>query len=176
FSNYQAVADEIGSVIESQVRRVAHQEGYRHCVALRKPFIDERTAKQRLDWAKNNRKRNWNSVGWADESIFETGERPSHPRVTRKPHKAHLMECVAPTFRSGRKSVHTWACIAHEYKGPIIRLTTTPRTMGADGRMKGGGHSSQGYADQVLAGPLKEFLDFVGKERGLDMLVVEDGA
>ncbi|KAF8593763.1 hypothetical protein BDV93DRAFT_460393 [Ceratobasidium sp. AG-I] len=36
--------------------------------------------------------------------------------------------------------------------------------------------SSQGYADQVLSGPLKNFLAYLEKEKGRKVLLVEDGS
>lgn len=173
---YKAIADRIGSVSWRQVQTIAHKEGYRRRVAVRKPYINEPTRKKRLGWAESNQKTNWNSLVWTDEVIIETGERPTHPRVTRKPDEAYLPECVVPTFRSGRQSIALWGCISHGYKGPLILLELSPYVVNANGRKTGGGLTAKGYTEQVLSGPLPQFMAAMRDAKGLDMLVVEDGA
>ncbi|CCO31564.1 Transposable element Tc1 transposase [Rhizoctonia solani AG-1 IB] len=158
------------------VRKVAYDAGYRQRVARHKPFITAATRTKRLAWARANKNTNWEGVGWTDEAHIETGERPSHPCVTRKPDEAHLTKSVAPTFQSGRESISLWSCVAIDYKGPIIRLKTSPITVNAKGQKQGGGLTAQGYIDQVLLGPLPKFLKKVSYSKGLDMRVVEDGA
>ncbi|KAF8748710.1 DDE superfamily endonuclease [Rhizoctonia solani] len=69
-----------------------------------------------------------------------------------------------------------WGCIAHGKKGPLIWLELLPCIAGKKGRSRGGGLTSAGYAEQVLKGPLKEFLDELEAERGHKILIVEDGA
>ncbi|KAF8711952.1 DDE superfamily endonuclease, partial [Rhizoctonia solani] len=176
FDTYKSISEQLGYVNKRMVRKVAYDAGYRRRVARRKPFITAATQAKRLAWARTNKNTNWEGIGWTDEAHIETGERPSHPRVTRKPDEAHLTECVAPTFRSGRDSISVWSCIAIDYKGPLIRLETAPITVNAKGRKQGGGLTAQGYIDQVLSGPLPKFLKKVSKEKGLEMRVVEDGA
>jgi transposase len=176
FEPYTSIAKRIGSVTARQVRSVAYKAGYRRRVPRRKPFIDHPTAIKRLNWARSNRFQNWNSLVWTDEAKIESGGGRKHLLVTRRPEEADLTSCIIPTFRNTRKSIMVWGCISHGYKGPLILLKTEPKVMTSSGRQKGGGLSSQGYADQILSGPLKEFLEYMKKEKGLEMLVVEDGA
>lgn len=176
FEPYSYIAKRVGTVTARQVRWVAYKAHYCRCVPRKKPYIDRQTAIKRLEWARVNRFRNWNSIAWCDEVKIETGGRPSRLMVTRQPGEADLTSCIVPTFRSTRKSIMVWGVISHGYKGPIILLKTEPRTTNAGGKTKGGGLSSKGYAEQVLSGPLRDFLTHMEKEKGLDMLVVEDGA
>ena len=56
-----------------------------------------------------------------------------------------------------------WACVTHNWKGPIIHLNLVPEVTTTTGEKKGGG-------------PLKDFLDGIEEEEGREVLVVEDGA
>jgi len=103
------------------------------------------------------------------------GERPTKPKVTCLPGEEFLPENIQPTFRSGRQSIMVWACITHNWKGPIIRLNLVPEKTTAKDRKTSGGLDGPRYVDQILKGPLKEFLDLVEKEEGVRLLVVEDG-
>lgn len=176
FDTYRMVSDRLGFVSERMVRKVAYEEGYRRRVARRKPYLKPATVGKRLGWGRDNRSTNWLGVAFTDEAHIESGEQPSRRRVTRRANEQDLTECVVPTFRSGRITLSVWSCVAYGFKGPLIRLQTAPVTVSAKGRKQGGGLTAQGYIDQVLSGPLREFLEYVGHERGLEMRVVEDGA
>lgn len=69
-----------------------------------------------------------------------------------------------------------WACVTHNWKGPIICLDLVPESTTTTGKKKGGGLNSPHYVDQILEGPLKEFLDMVEEEEGREALLAEDGA
>jgi hypothetical protein len=113
---------------------------------------------------------------WTDEAIIETGEHPIHPRITRKPGEEYLPRCIVPTFQSGYQAITISGCISHGYKGPIICLETEPYKVTPKGRRSSGGLSSKGYADQVLSGPIKDYLAYLEKEKGRPILLVEDGS
>ena len=81
-----------------------------------------------------------------------------------------------PTFRSGRQTLAAWACVAQDWKGPLIRLETQPKHTNRSGKVVGGGLTAEGYAAQVVSGPLKAAVNTLEKERGHPMLVVEEGA
>lgn len=176
FDPYRVIAQRIGWVTMSQVAQVAREEGYRRCVAVTKPFLKPKMVTQRIEWAETNDGRDWESVIWTDEVVIETGAQPKRLMVTRKPVEEYLPECVASSYRSGRDSIIVWAAVAHNAKGPILRLEKSPYRLGRDGRKRGGGLSAQGYAEQVLSGPLKEFWTALQEERQREILVVEDGA
>ncbi|KAI0697399.1 hypothetical protein C8T65DRAFT_522766, partial [Cerioporus squamosus] len=100
--------------------------------------------------------------------------------VTRQPGEEFLPNNIQPTFRSGRKSIMLWGCVAQGCKGPLIRLDLGEEEVqeGGKGKSSGrkGGLNGERYVSQVLEGPLLEFYTTMNKERGGRMLVVEDGA
>ena len=130
----------------------------------------------RRKWAQNNKNRDWDWVAWADETTLSTGDQPVQPKVTRKPGEVYLPRHMVPTFHSGRESLGLWGCVAHGKKGPLIWLELAPQVVGKNGHSKGGGLTAEGYATQVIEGPLKQFLDDLEAERGHKILIVEDGA
>ncbi|KAF8750254.1 Transposase [Rhizoctonia solani] len=152
---YYAIAELDGTVTERQVQYTANQMGLQRYVACQQPYLSQKMIDARLDWAKNNTNQNWDWVAWADESTIDTGEQPVRPKVTRKQGEAYLPKNM---------------------KGPLIWLELLPRIAGKKGRSRGGGLTSAGYAEQVLKGPLKEFLDELEAEQGHKILIVEDGA
>lgn len=107
---------------------------------------------------------------------IELGERPGQKRVTHRPGKEHNFECTQPIFRSGRKLIMVWACIAHGVKGPIIKLDLPPPKKDQNGQRKDGGMGGKEYVEQVLHGPLKDFVKEMESRRGCEILVVEDRA
>ena len=136
--------------------------------------------KRQLVWARENREREWRTVIHCDETVLELGERPGPKHVTRRPGEEFLPENIQPTFRSGRKSIMLWGCVAEGCKGPLVRLELEKDLVqdgqkGKAGRGAGGLNGEQ-YVHQVLEGPLFEFYTTLNKERGGRMVVVEDGA
>jgi transposase len=175
-SEYRTIAAYLGTVTERQVRKVAEDAGYRRYVACPKPHIKPDQATQQLEWAQQNLGRDWDSVVWTDESSIKTGEVVGRQRVTRLPGEAFLPECIIPTYPHGQKSIMVWGCIAHGRKGPIILLQTQPKVVNKYGRRSGGGINAQGYAEQVISGPLMGFLLAIQEEQRKEIFVVEDGA
>lgn len=145
-------------------------------MARRKPFLSGAVVKKRVQWARENKRRDWEKVIWTDESSIQTGEHPGRQYVTRLPGEEFLPQCIAPTFRSGRKSIMVWACITNHSKGPIIRISTVPEKTDENGKKKGGGLNGKRYAEQIVSGPLKDFWLAEEEANGPGMLVVEDGA
>ncbi|KAF8761659.1 Transposase [Rhizoctonia solani] len=154
---------------------IAELDGTRY-VACQQLYLSQKMIDAQLDWAKNNTNQNWDWVAWANESTIDTGEQPVRPKVTRKQGEAYLPKNMVPSFQTGCQSVPMWGCIAHSKKGPLIWLKLSPCIAGKKGHSRGGGLTSAGYAEQVLKGPLKEFLDELEAERGHKILIVEDGA
>ncbi|EIN12364.1 hypothetical protein PUNSTDRAFT_61743, partial [Punctularia strigosozonata HHB-11173 SS5] len=167
FDTYQAVADHVGTVKVQQVRQALHDTGYRRRTACHKFYMAAAAAKNRLAWAWENSERDWSTVIWTDESSIETSE------FTRHPSKEFLLSNIQPTFRSGRKSIMLWGCIAHNKKGPLVVLETAAMTIGTKLR---GGLGGDEYVKQVMQGPLIAWIRAMEEERGQEMLVVEDGA
>ncbi|ETW78927.1 hypothetical protein HETIRDRAFT_247513, partial [Heterobasidion irregulare TC 32-1] len=88
---------------------------YHHRVARHKPFLSPAAVRKRLIWVKENMTRDWNEVIWTDEA--------------KLPGEEFLPENIQPTFKSGRKSIMVWGCIAYGVKGSLIKLGFPPATM-----------------------------------------------
>jgi hypothetical protein len=120
---------------------------------------------RRLAWAKEARTwgaEDWTRIIWTDECSIELGKNLCVCHVWRYPGEEYLAECLVPTFKSGRMSVMVWACIAYDWKGPLIFLPKD-RRKGSD------------YVDLVLAGPLWDFYTKVYNDHG-GARVMEDRA
>ena len=92
-------------------------------VAAKKPFISERHAAARISWCEKYKEKPasyWNQVIFSDESSVEIGKQSRQIRVWRCTGERFNAECLAPTFKSGRKSVMVWGCFAGGIKGPLI--------------------------------------------------------
>jgi transposase len=172
FAPYTVIAQNLNGVTARQVRSVAINNGYRRRVARRKPFLTKSAVAKRVLWARENAKRDWTRVIWTDETNSEVGERPGPEYVTRLPREEFLADCIQPTFGSGRKKIMLWGCIAYNKKGPLVRLELPEMV----GEKRGSGLNGAKYVEQVIMGPLKEFVEELKKERGGDIFVVEDGA
>jgi transposase len=173
---FKEIGNRVGGISEWQVRVVAAESGYHRRVARRKPFLKPSMVKRRIQWAKENSGRDWTRIVFTDEANIELGERPGRIWVTRKAGEEFLRENIQPTFRSGRDKIMVWACIAHNRKGPLIRLDMVPEIVNEKGKKKGGGLDGPKYVKQVLQGPLKDFVAEMKVERGPNILVLEDGA
>ncbi|QRW16928.1 Transposable element Tc1 transposase [Rhizoctonia solani] len=103
-------------------------------------------------------------------------EQPVWPKVTQKEGEVDNPKNMVPTFCSGCEGIPLWGCIAHDKKGLLIWLDLLPPTVGKNGHSKGGGLTLEAYVEQVLGGPLIDFLHDLEEEQGHKILIVEDGA
>ena len=177
---YADIAKSIEGVTARQVRDIATAAGYHRRVARRKPYLTPAQIEKRMAWAEANRERDWGKVIFTDETRLEIGERPGRRYVTRKPGEEFLFENIQPTFKSGRKSIMVWGCIAAGKKGPLVRLRlgqeVDEEPEGRRRKSGRGGLDGPRYIKQVLNGPLKRFYAEMVAERGSGIVVVEDGA
>ena len=103
--------------------KALHDVGITSHVAAKKPFISERHASARVSWCekyKKNTVSDWNQVIFSDESSVEIGKQSRQIRVWRSVGERFNTECLAPTFKSGRKSVMVWGCFAGGIEGPLV--------------------------------------------------------
>ncbi|KAH7326809.1 hypothetical protein B0J17DRAFT_722750 [Rhizoctonia solani] len=173
---YSVIANELGGVSAAQVQAVASAARYHWCVAVCKPFISKSVRQKRIQWAEENKEQDWDEAMWTDKMKMETGSTSTRRRVTRRPKEKDSLKCIAPTFQSGWELFMVWGCIAHNCKGPLVRLEMSARTVNNRGKVVGGGFGSAGYVEQIISGPLKDSVAELSKLRGLKVLVVEDGA
>jgi hypothetical protein len=139
--------------------------------------LTEVAVKKHVQWAKDNKSHDWNTVLWTDESTIELGKCPGCQFVAHWPGK-NIPECIQPTFHSGHKLLMVWGVVAHRWKRPLIRLNMLPEEEDRTKKQKKKGRGLNGskYVSQVLRRPLKDFIEEIEGKRGHDMLVVEDGA
>jgi hypothetical protein len=83
FAPYKHIASALGGgLTEGQVQHVALKAGYHRRIARRKPFLSKPTVQKRLEWARDNKKRDWAQVIWSDEVTLELGGGRKTLRVT----------------------------------------------------------------------------------------------
>jgi len=169
------VAEAFEGLTESTVRTIAHDAGRYRRVARRKPFLTKLQMEKRLAWAQNNRDTDWASVIFTDEAHLVTGRQNGRIWVTRSPNEVNNLDCLEPTFRSDRKSIMVWGCVALGRKGPLFRIPLQPSTSNGKVRTKAEGLNGTRYVEHILSGPLLQSLREWEKD-GRKMRVVEDGA
>jgi len=146
-------------------RAISQHLNMSSCIAHKKSFLKKEHGIMRLTWAREVQSweaEEWTRVIWTDEALVELGKNSDVCCVWRRPGEAFDEKCLAPTFKSGRTSVMVWACIAHNYKGPLVFLP------------KGRG-TGVGYVENVLSGPLWDVYSELCEARGA-VKVMEDGA
>lgn len=116
-------------------------------IARKKPFINERQRRRRLEFAKEHQNwtlEDWRRVIFTDESSFQTSSCSSIVRVRRRPNEVMLPSCLAPTFQSGRSSLSVWGGISYNRRTNLVLL-------------KKGERSSAQFIEQVYEPVLKNF-------------------
>lgn len=114
----------------STVRQTLRSNGLRGCKAKRKPLLNERQLKARVEWAKAHRHwtaEQWKSVLFSDESTFTVQNHSGNNWVRRRPGEEYLPQCILPTIKHPT-SVMVWGCFAASGPG---RLHVIEGTMNA---------------------------------------------
>lgn len=62
----------------------------------------------------------WGSIIWSDESSIEIGKSSRRELIWRKPGERYNLDCIRPTFKSGRKSLMVWGCFVGDRLGPLV--------------------------------------------------------
>lgn len=138
--------------------------GFSNRVAVRKPYLSKKHKLARLAFAKAHKRwtmSDWRNIMWTDESSFEIGKRSRQVKVWRRPYERYSMDCIAPTFKSGRTSVMIWGAFSGFDKCPIIVMPPYKRT-------------SEDFVNIVYEGRLSGFY-FMHDERE-NLILMEDGA
>jgi transposase len=151
-------------VSTTTVRRALRSTGYFCRVAARKPFLNDRHKAARLAFAKKYRSwtfDDWKKVIWTDESTFEIGKNSRHILVWRKNDERFKLDCLAPSFKSGRSSIMVWGAFTATQKIPLVRMPPGRRT-------------AVDFVEIVYDGCLGPFLSKQDEDAGL--ILMEDGA
>jgi transposase len=104
-------------------KQALYDAGIHSHVAAKKPFISKKHASARVSWCEKYREKtahDWAQVIFSDESSIEIGKQSRQIRVWRHTGERFNIECLTPTFKSGRKSVMVWGCFAGGIKGPLV--------------------------------------------------------
>ena len=57
---------------------------------------------------------------WTNEFLFEIRIRSWQVKVWQKSHKHYSLDCLAPSFKSGRSSVMVWGAFTDFDKCPLV--------------------------------------------------------
>lgn len=98
-------------------KQALYDAGIHSHVAAKKPFISKKHASARVSWCEKYREKtahDWAQVIFSDESSIEIGKQSRQIRVWRHTGERFNIECLTPTFKSGRKSVMVWDVLQEE--------------------------------------------------------------
>ena len=107
---------------ETVLRRAFEDEGYHRRVARKKPFLNEISKQQRLEWCLAHRQwtvENWMRVIWTDEASFAVGGVRGRIWVTRSPEEEYNEDCLVPKFKK-LSGLMIWRAFIGIEKGPLV--------------------------------------------------------
>jgi transposase len=107
------------------MRTALRELGYTSRVAMRKPFINERNRKKRLEFAQKYvvyPDHYWEDVLFTDESKYNLVGNDGRTRVWRKPHTALHQRNVTPTVKHGGGNIMVWGCVSAKGVGALTRI------------------------------------------------------
>ncbi|KAI7955142.1 hypothetical protein MJO28_005542 [Puccinia striiformis f. sp. tritici] len=170
-SNRKTKLSEVGDLIQTQVcdrtlRKRIRDLGYNSCVAVKKPYVNDKQKKNRLRFAREHSSwtvADWERVIWSDESSFEIGKNSELVRVWRTKQQKYNLECLEPTFKSGRSSTMVW--------GAFFGITKTPLVFIPPGQRK-----AANFIRNVYMPGLVPFLKDKDPDCSRRLLLMEDGA
>ncbi len=120
---FKQLANSIGlNVSRRTIARALKRLGFRRCIACPRPFITEKQAKVRQQWAADHQDwtvNAWARVVWTDECSFETGQR-GRIWITRNSKEKYCSNCIKRNYRSGRCSFMVWGAIGWGYKSKLV--------------------------------------------------------
>lgn len=147
------IASSFGKTVTPQtVRNRLHEAGYRGRAARKKPFINERNRKKRLEFARryvNKPLLFWKNVLFSDESKYNIFGSDGRRFVWRKKGKAFEAKNLQPTVKHGGGNVMVWGCMSASGVGELAII---------DGIM-----NAERYVD-VLRGNLRKSVQKLGIE------------
>ncbi|KAI7959561.1 hypothetical protein MJO28_003352, partial [Puccinia striiformis f. sp. tritici] len=122
-SNQKAKLSELSDMIQTQVctqtlRKRIRDLGYNSRVAVKKPYVNDKQKKNCLTFAREH-------SSWT--SSFEIGKNSELVRVWRTKQKKYNLECLEPTFKSGRSSTMVWGAFFGITKTPLVFIPPSQR-------------------------------------------------
>ena len=142
---------------------------YRKCIACKKGWVNERTARDRKAWAEVMKERyprpeDWHRVRFSDEVHFGYGPQ-GKLRIIRKPGERYCPDCIQEDKEPNEKDKkrhHCWAAVGYNFKSDIYFYEVPGNT---NGKM-----SQKVYIDQILEPIVKPWID-----AHHDFVLEEDG-
>ena len=108
------------------VKRAMGTMEYHKCIACRRGWVNEKTAKDRLNWAttmlqKYPHPEDWHRVRFSDEVHFGYGTQDKL-RIIRKAGMRYCQDCIEEIHEPSekdKKRYHCWAAVGHNFKSDI---------------------------------------------------------
>lgn len=107
----------------STIRRILRREGLHGRIARKKPFINDRNRKRRLQFAREYVLKEdmwWEDCLFSDESKFNVFGADGAVRVWRKKNEELRTRNLRPTVKHGGGSVMVWGCMAASGVGQLV--------------------------------------------------------
>lgn len=131
------------------VQRAMGTMDYHMCIACRRGWVNQKTAKNRMNWASVMLERypepkDWYRVRFSDEVHFGYGSQDKLNNI-RKPGMCYCQDCIEEhnePIKKDKKRYHFWAAVGHNFKSKIYFYEVPGNT---NGKM-----SQQVYTDQIL--------------------------
>lgn len=102
------------------VRRVLHKKNYKWRTACKKPRLNKKQRKQRVEFCKSHKnwtKSMWRSVVFTDEMNVEVDNRKNTVKLRRMPEERMHDSCLLKRTKQGSGSIGIWACMSYNGMG-----------------------------------------------------------
>jgi hypothetical protein len=112
------------NVSVSIVRKALHDVGIYNRIIQKKSLFDTHRGR-RLEFAREHQNwtiEDWKKVIWIDESTFEVGKFSRQILVWQKSDERNKLDCLTPTFKSGRTSIMIWGGFTITHKFSLIHV------------------------------------------------------
>lgn len=135
---------------------------FRHCRSYKKGFVNESTAKNRVEFSKIMLDQypdedDWKHVCFSDEVYFGYAQGADTPYILCKPGQQSCPNCIqqVPNDNKNQKRVHAWAVIGYNFKSPMIFYNSG----NTNGKM-----IHKYYVEQILDPVVKPWLNDITQE------------
>lgn len=105
-----------------RLQQLFQLEGISKCVAVCKPFLEERHLHARLAFAHAHAhwtEDDWSKVIWSDETSIALGKLAQRRYVARAPGDKYKNNYLVPAFKEHKRSVMIWSCSVRIRLGPM---------------------------------------------------------
>jgi len=135
---------------DNTLRKAFQDRGYHKCIACQKPFLTEKSIRERHSYLNIRRfwtLDQWRTVRFSDECHFGLGPRRKLKVIRRRGERYHD-DCIQKTFKSkniqhkNEKRWHVWAAIGYNFKSKLVFYESSS----SNGKMTG-----KIYIDRVLS-------------------------